>query len=330
VFTYQRRWLLKGFGGIAALGAAGVPTSAMAQSAAVPLPVAGDELLGDLEVISTGHTWSEGPVWVGGPDGYLLFSDVPANVIHRWDGKSASVWLQPSGYAGPPQPTIIREGGSNGLALGRGGLLIADSGNRCISVIDLDTKARRVIVDRHQGKRLNSPNDLVVAANGDIYFTDPPHGLVGGLESPHRELAHTGVYRLTPDNQLHLISDALFPNGIALAPDSRTLYATDRSGWVAIDLDAQARPVGRRLLVPSASLGGGGDGMKTDAHGNLWFTGPGGVHIHAPSGAARGFIPVTGSRSNCAFGPGGYIYITNGARVVRGRLNPAFLKRIAA
>ena len=138
------------------------------------------------------------------------------------------------------------------------------------------------------------------------------------------------MYRITPDNQLHLITDALFPNGIALSPDARTLYATDRTGWVAIELDAQARPVGRRLFVASAALGGGGDGMKTDAHGNLWFTGPGGVHVYAPSGARLGMIPVAGARSNCAFGPGGHIYITSRDKVVRGRLNPAFLARIAS
>jgi gluconolactonase len=326
--TYQRRDLLRGVAGAAVVCGGGWSVLASAQAPAAP--GGADELLGDLEVISTGHTWSEGPLWVGDADGYLLFSDVPANIIHRWDGKGARVFLQPSGYAGPPQPQVIREGGSNGLALGRGGLLIADSGNRCISVIDLQTKARRVIVDRYEGKRLNSPNDLVVAASGDIYFTDPPHGLVGGLESPHRELAHTGVYRLTPDNQLHLITDALFPNGVALSPDGRTLYSTDRSGWVAIDLDAQARPVGRRLLIASATLGGGGDGMKTDRHGNLWFTGPGGVHVYAASGKRLGLIPVAGARSNCAFGPGGHIYITSRDRVLRGRLNPAFLERISA
>ena len=283
----------------------------------------------ELQLISTGHTWSEGPVWVGGADGYLLFSDVPQNVIHRWDGRVSAPFIQPSGYAGPPMPTVIREGGANGLALGRGGLLIADSGNRCISVIDLATRRRRVIADRYQGKRFNSPNDLVVAANGDIFLTDPPHGLVGGLDSPLREQAITGVFRITPDNQVHLIADNLSPNGIALAPDGRTVYSTDRTGWVAISLDAQSRPTGQRLLVDRTALGGGGDGMKTDTSGNLWFTGPGGVHVYAPTGERLGMIPVTGSRSNCCFGPGGMIYITTGTGVARARLKPAFLQKIA-
>jgi len=297
---------------------------AHAQQTLLALPEI-DAVVDSLEVISSGHAWSEGPVWVGGEDGYLLFSDVPGNVIHQWDGRQSRVFLSPSGWAGPPNPEQIREGGSNGLALGRGGLVIADSGNRCISVIDLQTKSRTVLADRFEGKRFNSPNDVAVARNGDLYLTDPPFGLAGVVNSPLRELSFTGVFRITPDNHVHLITNALFPNGVALSPDQRVLYATDRAGWMAIALDeigaAAAAP---RVLVSRDLLGGGGDGMKTDAHGNLWCSGPGGVHIFRPTGEHIGHIRVEGRTSNCAFGPGGFVYITNADRVVRGKISTRF------
>lgn len=332
MLDHSRRVFIQGLIAAAATGTGMSLVSraaAQAQSSLPPLPAV-DPIVESLQVISTGHEWSEGPVWVGGENGYLLFTDVPGNTIHRWDGRSTTVFLRPSGYAGTPVPSTIREGGANGLALGRGGLVIADSGNRCISVIDLATRRRTVIVDRYQGKRFNSPNDVVVASNGDIYFTDPPYGLAGIADSALRELPFTGVFRITPDNQLHLITDALFPNGIALSPDQHTLYSTDREGWIAIDLDAQWRPAGQRVLVASSSIGGGGDGMKTDASGNLWCSGPGGVHVFSRAGQRIGQVRVEGRTSNCAFGPGGYIYITNAQRVVRGKISERFARTAGA
>ncbi|WP_161815338.1 SMP-30/gluconolactonase/LRE family protein [Steroidobacter agaridevorans] len=300
--------------------------AAAVQAQSAPPLAEVDPVVDSLQIISTGHEWTEGPLWVGDQNGYLLFSDVPGNTIHRWDGHSTAVFLRPSGYAGTPIPSTIREGGSNGLALGRGGLLIADSGNRCVSAIDLETRQRTVLVDRYRGRRFNSPNDLLVANNGDIYFTDPPYGLAGVVDSPLRELTFTGVFRITPDNQVHLITDALFPNGIALSPDQRTLYATDRTGWIAIELDAQSQAARRSVLVASSSVGGGGDGMKTDASGNLWCSGPGGVHVFSRLGHPIGHIRVAGRTSNCAFGADGYIYITNAQQVVRGKISERFAR----
>ena len=140
-------------------------------------------------------------------------------------------------------------------------LLIADSGTRVLARVDLATRQKTVVAESYQGKRFNSPNDLVVARNGAVYFTDPPYGLAGVQKSPLRELTYTGVFRVTPDNQVHLIADNLSPNGIALSPDNRTLYATDNSGWVAIDLDGSGMPIGQRQFVASESVGGArGDG----------------------------------------------------------------------
>jgi gluconolactonase len=310
------------------LGAAGLRSArAAAQAPAQPVsfPNIANPLEGPAEVIATGFIWSEGPVWVGGEQGHLLFSDVPGNAIYSWDGKRTTAFLAPSGLQTFPIPDTIREAGSNGLALGRGGLLIADSGTRVIARVDLATRQKTVVAEGYQGKRFNSPNDLVLAKNGDIYLTDPPFGLAGVQKSTLRELAFTGVFRVTPKNEVHLITDKLFPNGIALSPDNRTLYATDNSGWVAIDLDASGMPTGQRQFVASTSVGGArGDGMKADSAGNIWTSGRGGIYVFNPKGEHIGFAPIAGRVSNCAFGPGRYLYVTHDTQVVRGRIRADF------
>ena len=173
----DRRSFLRAAGSSLVLGAGSVwSASAAAQAPASPVSFPGiaNPLEGGVDVIATGYIWTEGPVWVGGEDGHLLFSDVPGNAIYSWDGKRTTVFLAPSGYQGFPIPASIREAGSNGLALGRGGLLIADSGTRALARVDLATRQKTVFAESYQGKRFNSPNDLVVARNGAVYFTDPP------------------------------------------------------------------------------------------------------------------------------------------------------------
>ena len=312
---------------------------AAAEEEAVAEPTIGDPIQ-SLEIIGTGYLWTEGPVWLGGEDGHLLFSDVPGNTIYSWvprvgelpdgvyswAGDTTTVFLRPSGRDGAlPMRDQVREGGANGLALGRGGLVICDSGNRCISVVDLATRQKTVLVDRYEGKRLNSPNDLVVARNGDIYFTDPPYGLVGVNDSPLRELDFSGIFRLTPDNQLHVIADDLFPNGIGLSPDNRILYVNTRSGRMAFDLDTSGAPLGRRVFTAREVPGGSGDGFTVDAvTGNLWCLSRGGIHVFTPDGERIGHRQFDGRTSNCAFGPQRYLYITNGDRVLRCKIRAAF------
>lgn len=313
--------------GVAAVAAASPVRRVAAQTATPPVsfPDIANPLEGDAEVIASGYIWTEGPVWVGDAQGHLLFSDVPGNAIYSWDGKRATPFLAPSGYQHFPVPTTLREAGSNGLALGREGLLLADSGTRAIVRVDLATRQRTIVADNYQGKRFNSPNDLVVARNGDIYVTDPPYGLAGVQKSPLRDLPFTGVFRITPDNQVHLVADNVFPNGIALSPDNRTLYVTDTTGWVAIDLDASGMPTRQRPFVPSERVGGArGDGMKADAAGNLWASGRGGIYVFSPTGEHIGFGPIPGRVSNCAFGPDRTLYVTNDTQVVRARLRPDF------
>jgi gluconolactonase len=307
--------------------AVGASTAAAQGPQAAPpsFPGVANPLEGTVDVIASGYIWTEGPVWVGGEQGQLLFSDVPGNAIYSWDGKRTTPFLAPSGFQNFPIPATLREAGSNGLALGRGGLLLADSGTRAIVRVDLATRQRTVLAGTYEGKRLNSPNDLVLARNGDIYFTDPPFGLTDVQKSTLRELTYTGVFRLTPDNQVHLIADNLFPNGIALSPDNRTLYATDNSGWVAIDLNTSGMPTGQRQFVASASVGGArGDGMKADAAGNIWTSGRGGIYVFSPKGEHIGFLPISGRVSNCAFGPGRTLYVTNDTQVVRARIRADF------
>jgi len=274
-----------------------------------------------VEVIMAGYQWAEGPVWVGGPDGFLLASDPPQNVIHRWSPKDGgSEWLRPSGYQGPPTPRL-REAGSNGLFLGRGGLLIADSGNRCITRLDLATKTRTVIVDKFEGKRLNSPNDLCVSpTDGSIYFTDPAYGLTDTEKSPDRELDFTGVFRIAPDNSISLIGKYGAPNGVGVSPDGRRLYHTDRTqGWVVHELDAQGRSTSSRPFIDRAAQGfkaTSGDGFKVDSQGNLWMSGDG-ISIVNPAGKRIGVIRISGPAANCELGADGYLYIAANKHLMR-------------
>lgn len=274
-----------------------------------------------VEVVTDGFQWCEGPVWVGGANGFLLASDPPKNIIFQWSPKGGrSEWLQPSGYQGPPTPRL-REAGSNGLFLGRGGLVIADSGNRGIGHIDLKTKKKAVIVDQFEGKRFNSPNDLCVSPiDGSIYFTDPAYGLAGTEKSPDRELDFTGVFRVSPDNRVTLLGKYSAPNGIGISPDGRHLYHTDRDqGWIVHTLDAQGRSVSSRPFIDRAAQGfkaQSGDSLKVDQAGNVWLSGDG-ISIVNPQGKRIGVIRITGPVANCEIGADGYLYIAANHHVMR-------------
>ena len=145
-----------------------------------------------IETLATGIAWAEGPIWRK-QGGYLLFSDAPHNTIWKWkDGEGLSVFMRPAGYTMPDPPG--RELGSNGLTLdAQGRLVMADQGNRQIARVDDSAFTKTTLADRYEGKRLNSPNDLVYRANGDLYFTDPPYGLDGLNEHPAKELPFNGV-----------------------------------------------------------------------------------------------------------------------------------------
>ena len=268
-----------------------------------------------VEVIGEGYGWAEGPVWVR-RGGYLLFTDVPGNRIWRWSPASGvSLFMEPSGLGGPV-PAGFNEAGANGLAVdARGRLLMADSGSRAIARVDLATRAKTMLATRVGGKRFNSPNDLVVARGGAIYFTDPPYGLKGIAASPLRETTAQGVYRLNPDGRVSTIDGGLnLPNGIALSPDERTLYVSmsdeARPEILAYTLDASGRAAGSRVfhdMRPHMGSGRPGlpDGMDVAADGHLFATGPGGVHVLTPRGKLLGVIATGKPIANCCLGEDG-------------------------
>ena len=184
-----------------------------------------------IEVISTGHQWSEGPVWI--KDGsYLLWSDVPRNKISKWDSATGktTIFMDPSGYDSPSSEW--REAGSNGLLLDTDGrLTVCDHGNRRVYRVEKDG-SKTTICDRFEGKKFNSPNDLIIHSNGDLYFTDPPYGL---KDKDSREIEWHGVYRVKPDGSVTLLTKEMTrPNGIALSPDEKTLYVAQSDPDLAV------------------------------------------------------------------------------------------------
>ncbi|WP_446741140.1 SMP-30/gluconolactonase/LRE family protein [Sphingomonas sp. H160509] len=210
-----------------------------------------------VETIATGIRWAEGPVWVEAGQ-YLLFSDPPANIVRRWrKGGPAMPFLDPSGAAGT-DPKFIREPGANGLTLDHAGrLLIANSGGRSIDRVDLVTRRREVAIDRYQGKRFNSPNDMHVARDGTIYFTDPPYGLTEGDTSPLKEMSVNGVYRLRPGGVVELLEGSLTrPNGIALSPDETRLYVSVSDETAPPDHGLRPRCQGRAQCPGAARCQG--------------------------------------------------------------------------
>lgn len=286
-----------------------------------------------LRVIADGFTWTEGPVWIGGRDGYLLFSDPPKDRMYRWapGQPSASVFMEPSGGT---DTKGFREAGSNGLKPGgQGKILVADEGNRGIALLILRSKAKRLLVQRFEGKRLNSPNDIAVGPDGGIWFTDPPYGLEGVNDSPMKEQAENRVYRLGPDGKLTAKESQLrYPNGIAFSPDGKTFYVSNSDPKQAVILAWNVSPggrlSGRRVFADMNALAAKGlpglpDGMCIDERGDLWASGPGGIHVLTPAGRELGLISTGVAMSNCAFGgaDGRTLFMTSTHQVVALRTN---------
>ncbi len=267
------------------------------------------------EVLASGFRWSEGPVWLP-KENALLFSDVPQSMIHRWSvAKPEAVFMKESGS---------KQDGSNGLVLdAKGRLTVCDHGHRRVYRLEADgTKV--TLADRFNGKRFNSPNDLVFHSNGDLYFTDPPYGL---KDESLRELGWHGVYRLRPDRTVDLLTKELTrPNGIGLSPDGRTLYVAQsepkKAIYVAYPLEDDGTVGAGKVLYDATrwveSDPGLPDGMAIDEQGNLWATGPGGVLIMTPSGKLLGRIMTGRATANCTFGENGStLFMTAGSLLLR-------------
>lgn len=276
-----------------------------------------DELIpkdAKIEVLSSRFEWAEGPVWVK-DGGFLLFSDVIRNEVMQWkEGVGVRVYLRPSGYTG--RLPYSKEPGSNGLTLDpKGQLVSCEHGDRRVSVLTRGG-GKRTLVDNYEGKRLNSPNDCCFKSNGDLYFTDPPYGLPKLADDPLRELDFCGVYRLAADGKLTLLTKEMTrPNGIAFSPDEKILYVAQSDPkaalWKAFPLkDDGTLGEGKVFADVTENAGkmpGLPDGMKVDAKGNLFATGPGGCHVFSPEGKLLGRIDTGEKTANCAWGNDGSV-----------------------
>lgn len=291
-----------------------------------------DELIpqgAEVEVLGSGFDWSEGPVWDRAA-GRLLFSDVPQNVVYRWQpGGAVEEFLRPSGYTGPRARG--GEPGSNGLLIDhQGRLVLCQHGDRRVARLNGDGTFA-TLVDRYQGRRFNSPNDGAFRKNGDLYFTDPPYGLERGEKDPARELDFNGVYRLSAAGELTLLTrEVRFPNGLAFSPDEKTLYVAssdpNKAVWwsFAVQEDGSLGP-GKILFDATDRVGpenkGLPDGLKVDHLGNLWATGPGGVLVLTPVGKHLGTLATGEATANCGWGEdGSTLFVTADMHICRVRL----------
>jgi gluconolactonase len=291
-----------------------------------------------IERVATGFTWVEGPIWI--PAGYLMFAEITSNSIRKVtpDG-TVSIFLQPSGYKGTV-PYGGKEPGSNGMTLDQSGRLTV-AGHAQRDVWRLESLAAgaqvTVLADSFEGKKLNSPNDLVYKSDGSLYFTDPPYGLpTQGDSDPIKELQVNGVYRIPKafdqkpgaaparDQLQLLVKDLPRPNGIAFSPDEKYLYVNNtqpKKLWMRYRVKENGTLTDAKVFYDATSDNrpGGPDGMKVDRKGNLYSTGPGGVWIFSPEGKALGTILVPERAANVNWGGADRktLYITASSSIYR-------------
>ena len=295
-----------------------------------------------IEKLADNCKWTEGPIWIH--QGFLLFADIPGNRIMKWTPQGElSVFMQPSGYRGTiPYKGI--EPGSNGMTLDRQGrLTVAGHAARNVWRMESLEKGAQVTVlaDRYEGKRLNSPNDLVYKSDGSLYFTDPPYGLeTQDDKDPKKELPFSGVFRLRgavtqgpgapPDAKKLdlLIKDLSRPNGIGFSPDEKHLYIAvsdpARKIWMRYDVKPDGTLNNGKVFYDATSNTEDGlpDGLKVDQKGNVYSAGPGGVWIFSPEGKHLGTIKPGEKVANCNWGDadGRTLYITASTSLYRIRL----------
>ncbi len=294
-----------------------------------------------IEKVATCCKWLEGPVWTH--QGYLLFADIPGNRILKWTPEAGiSIFLQPSGYLGK-EAYAGPESGSNGMTLDRRGrLTVAGHARRNVYRLEsMSAKAQiTVLADRYQGKRLNSPNDLVYRTDGSLYFTDPPYGLPTQSNSdPQKELDFNGVFRVRdavahkpgapadPARLELIIKDLTWPNGIAFSPDGKFLYIAvsdpQHKIWMRYDVKPDGSVENGKVFYDATSAPGDGgpDGIKVDEKGNLYGAGPGGVWVFSPDGKHLGTLKIPERVANLNWGDDGrMLYITASSSLYRVRL----------
>ena len=285
-----------------------------------------------IEIIAAGFGHLEGPVWVK-DSSYLLVNDTKAQTTYKWSPTAGlSKFIEHNGYTG--RLPYSEEPGSNGMTVDRQGrLIVCDHGDRRLAVMPLlGEGGKRTLTDAHQGKRYNSPNDVIAHANGNVYFTDPPYGLPKQANDPSRETPINGVYQLTPNGITTLIiPDMTYPNGLSFSPDAKTLYVTQSDstkpfimaypmltdgrvgkGRVFFDASSVPRPRPKELL----------DGIKLDNQENCWVAGPGGLLIISPAGKLLGRIDTGEVISNLTWGDdGSTLYIASSMFLCRIKTN---------
>ena len=282
-----------------------------------------------IEILATDLGWAEGPVWSNKLNA-VLFSDVAANTIYRWDEREGlNEFLSPSGHEPDDGPLAWR--GANGLAIdAQGRLLLAQQGNRKLARMSAPLSdpapAYEVLADAYEGKSINSPNDLVVHESGSIYFSDPPYGLDGFENSPAIELDFFGVFQLSPENDLRpVVTDLQKPNGLALSADQSTLYVSNSETGdayiVAIELDTDGMAGDSRVFFDAAELAAEGpgstDGMAIHPSDFLFVSVPDGLGLLSPDGELLGRIAL-GAVTNMAFDATfSYLYITTPSQLLR-------------
>lgn len=279
-----------------------------------------------LERVATGFIFTEGPLWRPGRG--LWFSDLVGNVVRQWspDGKVIQI-LHLSGF-----PASMYGGrgliGPNAMVADKdGAILLCEHANRRIVRITKDMLISAV-VDNYQGKRLNSPNDLVYKSDGSLYFTDPPYALPQEDSDPSKELPFNGVFRLSKGKLQLLIKDLTRPNGIAFSPDEKTMWVSNSDPkhkvWMKYDVAPDGTVRNGRIVADATNDKGSGnpDGLKMDSQGNVFGAGPGGLWIFSAAGKHLGTIKLPEIVSNCTWGPDGKtLYITARTSIYRIQLS---------
>jgi gluconolactonase len=271
----------------------------------------------EVERLATGFLFTEGPVWM--PGGFLVFSDIHRNKIFRWDPvEGVTVYKERTGcsFAEPGDGHWFYNYGSNGLTVDKyGRLTVCEHGNRRVTRYENDG-GLTVLAERYQGKRLNSPNDLVYDSAGNLYFSDPPYGLPKEDEDPAKELPFNGLYRLR-NGALELLYDGVKrPNGVALSPDERVLYLAnsdlERKLWMRFPIAEDGTVGAGEVFFDASGVNEPGlpDGLKVSPAGHVYATGPGGISVIRPDGTLVGRAPVPEVPTNCAWGPDGSLYVT--------------------
>jgi gluconolactonase len=282
------------------------------------------------QIVAEGFEWSEGPLWIE-KNKMLLFSDIPKNTVYKWtEEKGKEIYLIPSGYTG----SIVRTGemGSNGLILSPdGGLVLCQHGDRRMAKMDapIENPAAKFITlaDKYNNKRFSSPNDAVYNSAGDLFFTDPPYGLVTQNDTdPSKEISFNGVYKVKKNGQTILLVDSITrPNGIAFFPGEKQILIAcsdpEKPNWYVYEVNGDVLSGGKifySTMGYDKSWNGLPDGLKIDKNGTVFATGPGGVYIFNSEGKKLGLLKLENATSNCALSADEKIlYITNDMYILK-------------